>query len=166
MEVILLENIINLGNIGASHVREYYKNSLPKFKSSQTIEINITKLDNYIDSFKNLLFIKLDIEGMEFLALKGAENVIKRFKPVIQFELLQQNSLNPEIINLLKKYNYEIYQIINSNDLRNKLQRRVMNLIELIQNKKIITYQIRKINSFENKTYNLIAMQSSHIECL
>lgn len=157
---------INAANLGASHVRKYYTNSLPRFQSSQAIEIKINKLDNYIDLFRNLSFIKLDIEGMEFLALKGAEKVIMKFKPVIQFELLQQDKTNPEIVNFLKKYNYKIFQIINSNDLRNKYQRRIINLFEFLRNKKFIKYQIRKISSFENQTYNLIAMQESHIECL
>ena len=157
---------INAGNLGASHIRKYYTRSLPRFQSSQAIEIKINKLDNYIDLFRNLSFIKLDIEGMEFLALKGAEKVIMKFKPVIQFELLQQDKTNPEIVNFLKKYNYKIFQIINSNDLRNKYQRRIINLFEFLRNKKFIKYEIRKISSFENQTYNLIAMQESHIECL
>tara|TARA_B100001250_G_scaffold338189_1_gene305206 strand:+ start:214 stop:1140 length:927 start_codon:yes stop_codon:yes gene_type:complete len=158
---------INESNAGASHVRKYYQNSFPKFQTNQDdIEIRITKLDNYIDSFENLSYIKLDIEGMEYLALKGAEEIIKRFKPIIQFELLQQDVPRPEIINFLEKYNYSIYQIININDLRSNFHRRIYNLLELLRNKKIISYQIRRINSFENKTHNLIAMQTSHVNCL
>lgn len=36
-------------------------------------------------------FIKLDVEGMEYLALKGGEETIKRCKPVI---MLEENGLN------------------------------------------------------------------------
>ena len=36
-------------------------------------------------------FLKLDVEGMEFLALKGAELTIRKYQPVIIFE---ENGLN------------------------------------------------------------------------
>ncbi|MDP3273440.1 FkbM family methyltransferase [Limnobacter sp.] len=36
-------------------------------------------------------FIKLDVEGMEWHAIKGAEQTIKQFKPVI---MLEENGLN------------------------------------------------------------------------
>ena len=103
---------------------------------------------------------------MEYLALKGAEKTIKKFKPIIQFELLNQDFSKPEIVNFLEKFNYTIYQINNINDRRSIFLRRISNIIEFFQNRKIISYEIRQINSFKKKEYNLIAMHASHINCL
>lgn len=47
-------------------------------------EIEIQPLDFY--GFSGVGLIKLDIEGYEYFALKGAENTIKESKPVIVFE--------------------------------------------------------------------------------
>jgi FkbM family methyltransferase len=48
-------------------------------------EIILVRLDDYF--FNRLDFIKLDVEGMEIRALRGAMEVIKRFKPVLWVEV-------------------------------------------------------------------------------
>lgn len=47
--------------------------------ASEGIEINCEKIDDLTD--RNISFIKMDIEGMELEALKGAKNIIKRDAP-------------------------------------------------------------------------------------
>lgn len=42
-----------------------------------------TKLDNYINEFKKVDIIKIDIEGAEYLAINGAKNLIKKYHPII-----------------------------------------------------------------------------------
>ena len=51
-------------------------------------EINVEKrtLDSIIPVEENINFIKIDVEGGEFDVLKGAENLLKRCKPIILFE--------------------------------------------------------------------------------
>lgn len=51
-------------------------------------EINVGKrtLDSIIPVEENINFIKIDVEGGEFDVLKGAENLLKRCKPIILFE--------------------------------------------------------------------------------
>lgn len=49
--------------------------------SSEGIEINCEKIDDLTD--RNISFIKMDVEGMELEALKGAENIIKRDAPFL-----------------------------------------------------------------------------------
>ncbi|MEI0748988.1 FkbM family methyltransferase [Brachyspira pulli] len=46
-------------------------------------EIKMVSLDDYIGSDKDISLIKLDIEGLEEKALRGAENIIRKFKPVL-----------------------------------------------------------------------------------
>ncbi len=54
------------------------------------IPISTVALDQY--SFEALDLLKLDVEGHEFEALQGAENTIRKFKPVVIIE----EKLDPE----------------------------------------------------------------------
>ena len=50
-----------------------------------TIESEIIKIDDL--EFKNVSFIKVDVEGADLLVLKGAINTIKKFRPIIMIEI-------------------------------------------------------------------------------
>lgn len=50
-------------------------------------DISLVALDDF--GFKNVLFIKIDVEGMETLVLRGATETIKRSKPYIWVESFQ-----------------------------------------------------------------------------
>lgn len=50
------------------------------------VEVDIMRLDDIIPETLPIHFIKIDVEGGEFDVLKGASNIIKKFKPVIVFE--------------------------------------------------------------------------------
>lgn len=68
--------------------------------------INITTIDNLV--FKNNLsigLIKLDIEGFELNALKGAEKTIKEFKPVLLISIYHNGKEFFETINFIQKIN-------------------------------------------------------------
>ncbi|MEC9373965.1 MAG: FkbM family methyltransferase, partial [Planctomycetota bacterium] len=52
----------------------------------QTIEVKAVRLDDAIPKTLPVNFIKLDVEGAEELALKGAVQTIRRCKPAILFE--------------------------------------------------------------------------------
>ena len=56
--------------------------------------INVSVETNTIDSydFNNVDFIKMDVEGHELEALKGAENTIRKFKPPIYIEIVNKNA--------------------------------------------------------------------------
>jgi FkbM family methyltransferase len=61
------------------------------FVSEQNAEFDCQVVD--IDSFllpalKKLSFIKIDIEGAEYFALKGMEKTLEKFKPVILIEIV------------------------------------------------------------------------------
>lgn len=50
-------------------------------KMENGVEIRTEKIDDY--EYRNVGFIKLDIEGAEREALKGAEKIIRRYRPVL-----------------------------------------------------------------------------------
>ena len=52
---------------------------------AQTIEIETRTLDSY--EFDQVDFIKIDVEGFEINVLRGAENTIRKHKPVMFIEI-------------------------------------------------------------------------------
>ncbi|TVR40751.1 MAG: FkbM family methyltransferase [Bacteroidia bacterium] len=52
----------------------------------QRIEVETRRLDDVIPTDTDIDFIKIDVEGAEFLVLQGAKDLIKRCKPMIIFE--------------------------------------------------------------------------------
>ncbi len=52
-------------------------------------KLETTTLDNWFKDkkLKNLSFIKIDVEGAEFMVLQGAENILREFSPFIICEL-------------------------------------------------------------------------------
>ena len=116
-------------------------------------KIKTTKID-YILNNKNLdaytLFIKLDIEGNEFDAIKGGLETIKKYSPIIIIELSKYNLIN-NIKNLeffyyfLEKFDYSIYSL-NKKEITIE---KIMNLLrDLDKNHQTIgNYYLIKNNS-------------------
>jgi FkbM family methyltransferase len=94
-----------------------YKYMLPMDQSPENRK-NIVK--SYpLDSFDEIMqlpavnFIKIDVEGAELLVLKGAEKLIRKFRPLIIFEMsgewTQRFNYKPyEVFVLLNSYEYEM----------------------------------------------------------
>jgi len=93
-------------NSGGTHISE----------NSKTV-IDVKKLDNFI--YDHVDFIKIDTEGYEYHVLKGAEQTLKRHKPMIIVEIkdkhLQRFNSNPKQINdYLTSLNYILDNVVNS----------------------------------------------------
>jgi hypothetical protein len=58
-----------------------------KFDKTQEVDCEVIALDSLLSEFKSLKFIKIDIEGAEYFALKGMKQTIEKFKPVILVEI-------------------------------------------------------------------------------
>jgi len=87
-------------------------NSTRAFVGNNQNDKHVT-LDNYSKKYDPPTVIKIDIEGGEFNALLGAENILKRRSPELFVEVhpkyisdLGQNQSG--LIDLLKKSGYEI----------------------------------------------------------
>jgi FkbM family methyltransferase len=52
----------------------------------EMLKVNVDLLDNVIPKDIKIDFIKIDVEGGEFGVLKGAEEILKKSKPVVVFE--------------------------------------------------------------------------------
>lgn len=93
-------------------------NSLYKDKSSNFIEVETIKLDDYFKDFnKKISFIKIDVEGAEGFVIMGAKNLLKRNPNINMITEICPSSLELSgfgqkgYLELLKKYNFKFYYI-------------------------------------------------------
>ena len=80
------------------------------------IEVNTISLDDYYlaQKIERLSLIKIDIEGAEVSALRGAKNLILKDKPIIAIEFNRQTALRAdssieELQDLLISYGYKLF---------------------------------------------------------
>lgn len=77
-------------------------------------DVNIRRLDDYINHFTNVRLIKIDVEKYEYEVLKGAIQIIKKFKPIIISEVDGGNPNQPklyqehELLDFLKNLGYNV----------------------------------------------------------
>ena len=91
-----------------NHFKEYYL----KIKRGDSI------------GFNNIGFIKIDTEGYDFNVIKGLIKTIRKFKPIITFEVHPFGKDNNMIIEYLLKNDYKyIYHITDSRFSLPKLKR-------------------------------------------
>lgn len=90
-------------------------NSITTEESNTTVLVDIEKLDDVVTT-KNLSsidLIKIDVEGFEMEVLKGAEQILRKFTPILFIELddnhlKQQRSSAKELVHFLLERNYHI----------------------------------------------------------
>ncbi len=76
------------------------------------IKLTATSIDNLKDIIKDVSYIHLDVEGMEYNVLIGAEKLIRELNPIICYEVhLSEVENVTKIKSLLKSWDYEIYMI-------------------------------------------------------
>lgn len=96
---------------------EWYKNHPPK-----KIVIPGTTIDHFVTSNSFVPeFIKMDVEGAEFKAIKGAENLFQKHTPVLVMEYLapeRQNTAHQNAVELLRSWGYQSYSIQNDGTLK------------------------------------------------
>lgn len=96
-------------NVGGSSMVPL-KERLDKWmRNAESKEVDVFPLDYF--NFKEVNFIKIDVESYEYEVIKGAENLINEYKPVIQVELLNKyrdELPNDKIKDLLKSFGYKL----------------------------------------------------------
>ena len=89
---------------GASIVRD--------FGSLDYLNVKTHTVDKIVEEYDlNLNFLKLDIEGAEFEALKGSVKTLEKNRPIICLESDSKNYF--EICKFLKTFNYSPYFFMN-----------------------------------------------------
>lgn len=143
---VLLENIkinklfqknININNIALSSepgelritVDRYAGNHLvlnseKKYEGESDLVL-VDTIDNYVLKHKipKVDFIKCDVEGAEFLVLKGGQRILKEHRPELFLEITTEWSLKfnytpSDIFKFLSEFNYTAYQFVDANTLK------------------------------------------------
>lgn len=114
---------VNLDNDGGNALWDISKhpfNEKTRLKKKKpTRVIDMVTLDSLIDEPVKL--IKIDVEGCELLALKGAEKLIKKYSPVIIAEinhtaLEAMGTSKQELYDYLKSFGYEGFKMTNDDE--------------------------------------------------
>lgn len=134
----------NYSNIGSSSAKF-------EIETDNLVEIKIKPLDEILNKLNKVTLIKIDVEGMEIEALKGAENVINKFNPTICFEQNEweftENYIETEVIEWLRTKGYRIYAnfVPFAPKRKNIILRRLNNIKQLlfgiIEKRKIVEFE-------------------------
>lgn len=108
----------NYENVVAVKAGLYSKDTILRFESFGTMgssveidgeeSIDVVALDKH-EEYKDVSLIKMDIEGSECDAIKGAMELIKRNKPRLAICIYHNNDDIIKIFELLKKMDYRYY---------------------------------------------------------
>lgn len=120
-----LEETIKPYNIGLSDekstaiISEYSNDniggtSITKCTDKKGLSIKVDTLDNIKIPETKIDFIKIDVEGHEILVLKGAEETLKKHKPLIFIEIFPDNFTT--VNDLLTNYGYKIKKTYQDNN--------------------------------------------------
>ncbi|ENK1243348.1 FkbM family methyltransferase [Clostridium botulinum] len=115
-------NLYNLGVYDKSSVLSFNGNLLKASHVTGNLDMNlkdhnyykdiieVVKLDDFLEN-KNITYIKMDIEGSEYEAVKGAANIISKYKPKLAICIYHTENHLWDIPILIKKLNpnYKIY---------------------------------------------------------
>ncbi len=104
------------------------------FKFNSELIVKTTKIDSILQDYfleDYIVIIKLDVEGNEINAIKGALEVIKKSNPIIIIEFSKYIFENVDNIDYLKnfltQYDYSIYDI-------NYKKKNLDNILDMIKN--------------------------------
>lgn len=94
-----------------------------KEEKATIIKVKTITLDDYTKNHKAPTVIKIDIEGAEYLALKGGLELLKKASPVVIMEtlgddILPDASLRLKAVNLLKELNYRPYSLLPNGEIK------------------------------------------------
>jgi FkbM family methyltransferase len=88
-------------------------------ESLNVIEIPVTSLDFEFQDLEKVDFVKIDVEGYELNVLKGAENLIDKYRPILLIEihpifLINYGHRVEELIEFMenRKYNIRFYSFL------------------------------------------------------
>ena len=135
---------INKGNTGANSIIKGWNPSVKSQDSQQFEYVESTSFDQIIVQgrveINNVLVVKIDVEGMEELVLRGSCNFLKLNTAPIILEYRRDLFLNylkkdlKTIIDFLENYGYSIYSLSENGNLGNFDSRKTFENIIALKN--------------------------------
>ena len=89
-------------------------------KTNKKTTIEVVKLDDALKNEKDIRLIVIDAEGSDYRILKGAKQIIKKWHPIIIFEVSEygiEEEIIREIESFFKNEKYNLIKITSSNYL-------------------------------------------------
>jgi FkbM family methyltransferase len=108
-------------SFGMSSINPVISENLKKLGSLKKIKVNTIKLDDYIVSNTPPTILKIDVEGAEYLVLKGGYNLLTQFNPTVIMEVWgfdNNGEISMEAVDLLRSLGYKSYFIEQDGSLR------------------------------------------------
>lgn len=161
---ILAANTMHLANVKAYNwgcsskvekkkLREDFNNiggssSVLDITANNETEISVKPLDEIFDELEDLALIKIDVEGMEYEALKGGEKIISTFHPVVCLEQheseFDSGHIETAALDWLRSKGYKIFSLRRVN-YRNPIIRKFTAfsrmMFGLIESREIVEYE-------------------------
>lgn len=109
--------LVNKGAWDKEEILEFHEDAehgaskIVSKEQKNTIKVSVDKLDAMVDKNDRVVHIKMDIEGAEIRALKGAAEIIKRDTPILAICVYHKNDDFITIPKLIKKIvpDYKFY---------------------------------------------------------
>jgi len=112
------EGQLNFYISSSAYMSSFDKEHAAKDKIVAEISIPVTTMNLYLKA--NTQFepkiVKIDVEGFEINVLKGASDMLQKYKPALLIEILDTSSNRKAILDYLANYNYEAYYLFNKNE--------------------------------------------------
>ena len=142
----------NLG-IGEKNKTVFFDDNIKNYKNSGSFEINhnqigykmkVNSIDNLIEKRiinpKKNIYIKIDVEGYDFFALKGLVKTIRKYNVFIVFEfskkiLEHHKNLETDMFNFIKDNDLILY---NTQFIEQKLKKLFVNIKKLKKNYEVL----------------------------
>jgi len=80
----------------------------------KSIEVRTNTLDNELQEFTSVEFIKIDVEGHELEVLMGAQSILTKFLPILVIEVGKNTEAS--IRKFLSQFDYEVTYLLEEND--------------------------------------------------
>lgn len=116
---IFVPKMVGLPSHGRAHLSSPTVDEI-----GECVEVRLTTVDKFHDEqgLGRINFIKMDIEGAELSALKGAMQVLNQYKPVLLLEIEEQHTRNydyipQDIFRMLNSLGYRYAHYVNKSDL-------------------------------------------------
>jgi hypothetical protein len=63
------------------------KETQVRWSATRDVVAEMIRLDDFLPSLSDLPFIKIDVEGAELFAFRGAEHIISKYRPTVLCEI-------------------------------------------------------------------------------
>ena len=111
---IIYENLLNLGGTKIGKFSNDYKKNVGSDKEWKQYKIKCKRLDDFQPDIADgsISLIKIDVEGHEFEVIKGAQEILKRYRPKLYIEIASYDNYQA-----IRSVLSEKYRVINYSQL-------------------------------------------------